>query len=84
VFKTAVLVAGPTIRNSAADAGYYGPHHTQFYPKFPGVEEAVASNGRVKTVVAPGVPSASSEDQGRINAVRAETSFLRQFKLQNI
>ena len=47
-----VAVIGPTIHNSASDAGYYGPHHTQFYPKFPGVEEAVQAFGRVKTVTA--------------------------------
>ena len=58
-----VAVIGPTIGNSRNDAGYYGPRHTQFYPKFPGVLEAVQSGGKVKTVTAAGVRGASSEDQ---------------------
>ena len=62
-----VAVIGPTIRNSASDAGYYGPHHTQFYPKFPTVVDAVQSGGKVRTVTAAGVIKPSSEDQSRIN-----------------
>ena len=36
-----VAVIGLTILNSDKDAGYYGPRHTQYYPKFPSVLDAV-------------------------------------------
>lgn len=61
-----VAVIGPTIANSAKDAGYYGPRHTQFYPKFPNVLDAVESSGKVKVVSAAGVPSPSSNDMSHI------------------
>jgi beta-D-xylosidase 4 len=62
-----VAVIGPAIGVSASDAGYYGPRHTQFYPQFPSVLDAVQSGGKVKTVTAAGVPKPSSEDQSRIH-----------------
>jgi len=41
-------------------AGYYGPQHTCYYPKFPGVIDALSSGGKVKTQRALGVPTCDS------------------------
>ena len=34
-------------------AGYYGPQHTCYYPKYPGVADALSSGGKVKIGINP-------------------------------